>query len=106
MKYDFDAFLAKLPLPADEKWPEGVPFTNAFSKNDFELEFFAPRGKDRQTPHEKDEIYVVVRGRGEFVVNGERTDFAAGDVLFVEAGVEHRFENFSEDLATWVIFFK
>ncbi|HSK70264.1 MAG TPA: cupin domain-containing protein [Pyrinomonadaceae bacterium] len=105
MKFTIEEFLEKLPLPANEKWKEGVWFTNAFSKGNFELEFFAPKGKDYQTPHEKDEIYVVVRGSGEFVKGNERLDFTAGDVLFVEAGVEHRFENFSEDFATWVIFF-
>lgn len=105
MKFAVEEFLEKLPLPANEKWKEGVWFTNAFSKGNFELEFFAPRGKDYQTPHEKDEIYVIVRGSGEFVKGNERINFAAGDVLFVEAGVEHRFENFSEDFATWVIFF-
>ncbi len=105
MKFSFDEFLAALPQPANEKWTEGVWFTEAFVKGNFELEFFAPRGKDHQTPHEKDEIYVVVRGSGEFVKENERITFTTGDVLFVEAGVEHRFENFSEDFATWVIFF-
>ena len=105
MKFTADEFLEKLPLPANEKWKEGVWFSNAFSKGNFELEFFAPRGKDYQTPHEKDEIYVIVRGSGEFVKENERMNFTAGDVLFVEAGVAHRFENFSEDFATWVIFF-
>jgi mannose-6-phosphate isomerase-like protein (cupin superfamily) len=105
MKLTPEEFLAKLPLPANEKWREGVWFANAFSKGDFELEFFAPRGRDYQTPHEKDEIYVVVSGAGEFVKENERINFKAGDILFVEAGVAHRFENFSEDFATWVIFF-
>lgn len=105
MKYTFEEFLAKLPLPANEKWREGVWFKSAFTKGDFELEFFAPRERDYQTPHEKDEIYVIVRGSGEFVKENERVTFAAGDVLFVEAGIEHRFENFTEDFATWVIFF-
>lgn len=47
---------------------------------------------------------VVVSGSGDFVKNGERIRFAANDVLFVEAGSTHRFENFSEDFSTWVIF--
>ena len=105
MKYSFEEFLKKLPKPANEKWTEGVWFTEAFSKGNFELEFFAPRGKDHQTLHEKDEIYVIVRGNGEFVKENERIEFKAGDVLFVEGGVAHRFENFSEDFATWVVFF-
>jgi mannose-6-phosphate isomerase-like protein (cupin superfamily) len=58
-----------------------------------------------QTPHEQDELYVVFSGSGEFLLNGERMNFTAGDVLFVPAGVEHRFENFSDDFVTWVIFY-
>lgn len=105
MKFSVEEFLEKLPLPADEKWREGVWFTNVFSKGDFELEFFAPRGKDYQTPHEKDEIYVIASGSGEFIKENERMTFKTGDVLFVEAGISHHFENFTEDFAAWVIFF-
>ena len=105
MKYGFDEFLARLPLPADEKWTEGVPFTGAFSKGEFELEFFAPRGLDHQTPHEKDEFYIVVSGTAVLLIEGENFTCAVGDVLFVTAKIEHHFENISEDFATWVIFF-
>jgi mannose-6-phosphate isomerase-like protein (cupin superfamily) len=46
----------------------------------------------------------VVAGSGEFVNGGVRTKFQAGDILFVPATVEHRFENFTDDFATWVMF--
>jgi mannose-6-phosphate isomerase-like protein (cupin superfamily) len=35
----------------------------------------------------------------------ERHPFERGDVLFVAAGVEHRFENFTDDFAAWVFFY-
>jgi mannose-6-phosphate isomerase-like protein (cupin superfamily) len=39
-------------------------------------------------------------------VNGDaRFRFGPGDVLFVPAGVEHRFEDFSDDFVTWVVFY-
>jgi mannose-6-phosphate isomerase-like protein (cupin superfamily) len=66
---------------------------------------FAPRGEDTQTPHTQDEVYVVMSGHGQFRRREEVVDFVAGDVLFVPAKVVHRFENFSDDLVTWVIFF-
>lgn len=66
---------------------------------------YAPRGTDPQTPHVRDEVYFVVSGSGEFVVAGERAPFAAGDALFVGAGIEHRFENFTGDFAAWVVFY-
>ena len=34
-----------------------------------------------------------------------RADFGPGDVLFVPAGVTHRFENFTADLTVWVVFY-
>ncbi len=71
----------------------------------FELRYYAPPGVDPQTPHTQDEVYVVASGEGWFVRAGERVRFAAGDALFVAAGVEHRFEEFSDDFATWVVFY-
>jgi mannose-6-phosphate isomerase-like protein (cupin superfamily) len=70
-----------------------------------ELRYYAPRGEDKQTPHTQDEIYVIASGQGSFVRAGERVPFQTGDALFVAAGVEHRFEAFSDDFATWVIFY-
>jgi len=69
------------------------------------LKLFAPRGHDPQPPHTRDELYFVAAGSGWFV-NGERRHrFETGDALFVAAGVPHRFEDFSGDLAVWVVFY-
>lgn len=70
-----------------------------------EVRFYAPRGADPQTPHERDELYVIASGRGWFMRAGERVPFEPGDTLFVRAGVEHRFESFGDDFATWVFFY-
>ena len=59
---------------------------------------------DPQTPHDQDELYIVISGRGTFAKDGERRPFAPGDVIFVEAGATHRFEDFGADFATWVVF--
>jgi mannose-6-phosphate isomerase-like protein (cupin superfamily) len=56
-------------------------------------------------PHSQDEVYMVLRGRGVFFHDGKRDRFEAGDLLFVAAGTEHRFEDFTEDLAVWVVFY-
>jgi len=69
------------------------------------LKFYAPRRSDKQTPHTRDEVYVVAQGRGIFFDGGERRPFTAGDTLFVAAGTTHRFEEFSEDFGTWVMFY-
>jgi len=61
-------------------------------------------GTDRQKPHDQDELYYIVSGRGRFLVDGERVDAGPGMVIFVKAGVEHRFEEISEDLSVLVFF--
>ncbi|HBK08910.1 MAG TPA: cupin domain-containing protein [Acetobacteraceae bacterium] len=70
-----------------------------------ELRWYAPKGTDEQVPHDRDEIYVVVAGRGWFVRGEERVAFRPGDALFVAANQPHRFEDFTPDLAVWVIFY-
>jgi mannose-6-phosphate isomerase-like protein (cupin superfamily) len=91
--------LAKLPGPKGER------FTELFKHGTLSVELYAPRGKDPQKPHTRDEVYVVVTGSGEFVGAGARRKFQPGDMLFVAAHEEHRFENFSDDLAVWVFFY-
>jgi mannose-6-phosphate isomerase-like protein (cupin superfamily) len=85
--------------------PAGQRFAVALERGSLSIELYAPRGSDPQQPHTRDEVYVVVSGRGEFVNGAERHAFAPGDLLFVAAGVEHRFEQFSDDLAVWVVFY-
>jgi len=65
---------------------------------------FAPR-PNLQTPHTQDELYIIIRGRGVLLHDGKRDGFEAGDLLFVAAGTEHQFEEFSDDLAVWVVFY-
>ena len=84
---------------------EGKRFAVVLEHGTLSVEIYAPRGTDPQTPHTRDELYVVASGSGRFAKGGERYPFAAGDVLFVPAGVPHRFEDFSDDLAVWVIFY-
>ena len=69
------------------------------------VRLYSPEQIDTQSPHEQDEVYVVVKGAGWFVNGSCRHRFSAGDVLFVPAGVQHRFEDFKGNLAVWVIFY-
>jgi mannose-6-phosphate isomerase-like protein (cupin superfamily) len=68
------------------------------------VELYAPSGHDPQTPHEQDELYFVVTGISEFVLENNRMHLAVGDCVFVPAGAVHRFENFSSDFSTWAVF--
>ena len=51
--------LAKLPLPATEKWRDGVWDVEAFAHGTMSTILFAPRGTDYQTAHQQDELYFV-----------------------------------------------
>lgn len=81
------------------------PFTVMMKHGTMTIEYFAPQEVDTQTPHKQDEIYVIIKGHSSFYRNGEKTTCKKNDILFVPAGMEHRFENFSDDFATWVIFY-
>ena len=70
-----------------------------------ELGYYKPIDIDAQSPHDQDEIYIVQSGSGTFVRGSERIPFRPGDALFVAAGVEHRFVDFSGDFAAWVVFY-
>lgn len=61
-------------------------------------------GTDPQGPHRQDEIYLVVSGRASITVGEETTQVARGSVVFVPAGVTHRFHHISEDLRVLVVF--
>ncbi len=83
----------------------GREFTTLFEHGTLAVEIYRPDRIDRQQPHTRDEIYVVVSGTGTFFCNDQRMPFAPGDFLFVPAGVEHRFVDFTEDFVTWVFFY-
>ena len=83
----------------------GKRYAVLFRHGSLQLQVFAPRGRDTQRPHTRDEIYVVIKGSGVYVNGKVRVPFKAGDVLFAAAGEEHRFEEFGEDFFTWVFFY-
>ena len=70
-----------------------------------ELGFYRPDGADPQKPHDQDEIYIVQSGNGFFLHGESREPFEPGEALFVPAGDTHRFEDFSDDFAAWVVFY-
>ena len=98
-KINLEDALKRLPGPQKES------VVTLFEHGSLIAKLYAPRGTDTQTPHSKDEVYVVAKGSGEFVCDGARQSFEPNDVLFVAAGLQHRFENFTDDFAAWVMFY-
>jgi mannose-6-phosphate isomerase-like protein (cupin superfamily) len=58
---------------------------------------------DRQQPHEDDEVYVVLEGRGVLTIEGESVPVQEGQAAFVPAGADHGFTGY-EGLSVLVIF--
>lgn len=84
---------------------QGGLFTEVFKHGSLVVEFYKPDKIDHQQPHDRDEIYVIASGSGTFYKEGNFHEFKSGDFIFVAAGAEHRFENFTDDFATWVFFY-
>ena len=90
---------ARIPGPAGEH------AVKVFQRGTLDVALSLPSRPIRQSPHAQDEVYVIVRGTGVLLHDGKRDTFEAGDLLFVAAGIEHQFEDFSQDLAVWRIFY-
>lgn len=73
----------------------------AMSAGIYEL---AAGSEDPQSPHSEDEIYYVLSGRASIRIEEEVHPAEPGDVIYVPAGAEHRFEDIEEDLSLLVFF--
>jgi mannose-6-phosphate isomerase-like protein (cupin superfamily) len=82
-----------------------LPFAKIFEHGSMVVEFYKPINVDLQQPHTRDELYIVASGSGYFINGNSKEEFEKGEVLFVPAGIKHRFENFTDDFSTWVIFY-
>lgn len=67
--------------------------------------YVLPAGaEDPQSPHDEDELYVVLSGRGRFALGESVVDVAAGSTIFVPGGADHRFVDIAEELRLLVAF--
>ena len=98
------ALSARIPGPPNAADPANERYAEAFAHGTMSVGFYAPRGVDPQGPHAQDELYIVEAGRADINIDGVRQPLVTGDVVFVGAGADHRFENMSPDFGTWVVF--
>ena len=80
------------------------PFIELLNNNSISIEIYKPKKIDMQTPHDRDEVYIIISGSGNFTLDTTSQPFETGEVIFVPKGVKHHFTNFTEDFSTWVIF--
>ena len=59
---------------------------------------------DGQSPHDDEEVYYVIKGKGVLRVDGEDQLVKPGSIVYVKDGVNHQFHSIDEDL-TMLVFF-
>jgi mannose-6-phosphate isomerase-like protein (cupin superfamily) len=64
----------------------------------------AAGSRDMQTPHDEDEMYVVLEGRAQLQVGDEVYEVKPGSVLYVQAAEAHSFFEIVEDMTLLVVF--
>lgn|SRR5690606_7128102 len=82
----------------------GKEFLSLFHESHLSVEIYKPQLIDKQTPHDRDEFYLIISGRGKFQLLEKVTAFRTGDFLYVPAHAEHKFFEFTDDFITWVFF--
>jgi mannose-6-phosphate isomerase-like protein (cupin superfamily) len=85
--------------------PQNHHYEVQFRRGTAELLVYAPVKVDDQEIHDRDEFYFITSGAGKFFDGEKLVDVKPGTALFVAAGVEHRFVDFSDDLTMWVLFY-
>ena len=66
---------ARIPGPAGEH------SVSVLQRGTLDVKLSLPTPPNQQTPHAQDEVYVVIRGRGILLHDGERDPFESGDLL-------------------------
>ena len=84
----------------------GTPYLEFISVPDLSVGLYvlAPGQPDLQQPHTEDEAYHVVAGSGRITVGDEVRDIRVGSIIFVAAGVPHRFHDITAELMLFVVF--
>ncbi|HEY7522239.1 MAG TPA: cupin domain-containing protein [Candidatus Limnocylindrales bacterium] len=84
----------------------GRPYLEFLSVPDLSIGLYVlpSGGVDRQQPHTEDEAYYVISGRARLTVGEESHDVHPGSIVFVAAGVPHRFHDIEEELTLLVVF--
>ena len=91
---------------AAEREATGRPYLEFITVPDLSVGLYvlAPGQPDLQQPHTEDEVYYVVAGSGRITVGDEERDVHVGSIVFVAAGVPHRFHDITSELTLLAAF--
>jgi len=101
---DWRAF--ELEAEITRQLESGRPYREFLRKPSLSCGIYSlPAGaRDLQGPHDEDEVYLVIRGRGRVRVNGKEHPVERGTLLYVRATSEHSFFEIDEDITLLVFF--
>jgi mannose-6-phosphate isomerase-like protein (cupin superfamily) len=85
---------------------DGRPYTEFLRRPGVSMGLYtlAAGEEDLQHPHDTDEVYVVLRGSAKLRVDSDEYDVQTGTVISVDRGVDHSFQDITEDLQVLVVF--
>ena len=85
---------------------EGGYFLDFLKMRDMEAGIIVlrPGEEDTQEPHPADELYYVIEGSGFIELGKGRRPVKEGSIVFVPAGMHHRFYGNREDLVVLYVF--
>ena len=106
MRIGFDDLLDRIPGPPTKKWPDGVWFAPAFASDTLSVQLYTPKSGMYPVPPGVHVIYIVMRGHTQLLVGNKKHDMKPGDVVPIGVDVAHEFANFTDDFATYVIFWR
>jgi mannose-6-phosphate isomerase-like protein (cupin superfamily) len=68
------------------------------------LYFLTAGSTDMQSPHDEDEVYLVLSGKARMRLGEEERDVGAGSLLYISATTDHSFFEIEEDMTLMVMF--
>ena len=104
MEHDWKTF--QLNAEIEKQQASGRPYREFLRVPDLSCGIYTlPVGaKDLQGPHDEDEVYYVVKGRGRLRVGDRDVAAGPGSVLYISATSSHSFFEIEEDM-TMLVFF-
>src|SRR5260370_38953542 len=102
-------FMDRTPNPISLAAARALPWkpgrsAEAFLDGDLEIRFTPRPTNGPQTPHQRDEVYIVAAGTGFYRVEDRVTAAGPGDLCFAAAHVMPGFWDFSDDFPAWFLF--
>ena len=101
-----DGRVFELPELVSKLEKEGGYFLDFLRIRDLEAGIIVlhPNESDTQEPHSEDELYYVIKGAGWMELGEKKIQVKEGSIVFVPAGMNHRFYGNDRDLVVLYMF--